>query len=87
MFSADELRQMEEKRMLIRGEQLVDTEINIQLGSLTLNTSRLEVLDGAVIAMHDFKVLCPRSASVDHKTLFCCEFVECNLSLLRLCTY
>jgi len=74
VFSADELRQMEEKRMLIRGEQLVDTEINIQLGSLTLNTSRLEVLDGAVIAMHDFKVLCPRFASVDHKN-----------SILRFC--
>ena len=50
----DQLR-IERERAFKRGEQLVETEINIQLGSLTLNTSRLEVLDSKVIVMSDFK--------------------------------
>ena len=50
----DQLR-IERERPFKRGEQLVETEINIQLGSLTLNTSRLEVLDNKIIAMQDFK--------------------------------
>ena len=50
----DQLR-IERERAFKRGEQLVETEINIQLGSLTLNTSRLEVLDAKIIGMQDFK--------------------------------
>ena len=50
----DQLR-IERERAFKRGEQLVETEINIQLGSLTLNTSRLEVLDQRIIVMADFK--------------------------------
>ena len=50
----DQLR-IERERAFKRGEQLVETEINTQLGSLTLNTSRLEVLDQRIIVMGDFK--------------------------------
>jgi hypothetical protein len=53
--SEDETSKMEAKRPYTRGEPIVDTEINIQLGSLTLNTSRLEVLDSRIAAFPEFK--------------------------------
>ena len=39
----------------MHGKLLVDTEINIQLGTLTLNTSQLQVLDETITRVPDFR--------------------------------
>ena len=51
----DEQDAREAERMYIRGESKVETEINLQLGSLTLNTSRLESLDRSMSSQADFQ--------------------------------
>ena len=44
----------DDEHLVHRGAQHVETEINVQLGSLTMNSSSLEMLNRAVSSMADF---------------------------------
>lgn len=70
----------EQQRMLSRGEQRIDTEVNLQLGSLTLNQSRLEVLDARIVALPDFSQLitmqCPIAGEAIQSLLLLALFAD-----------
>lgn len=45
----------EAKRLQTRGQDMSEIEVNIQLGTLTLNTAQVEHLDLRICAMEDFQ--------------------------------
>jgi hypothetical protein len=51
----EEQAQAEAKRWQTRGQDISEIEVNIQLGTLTLNTAQVEHLDLRICAMEDFQ--------------------------------
>ena len=55
--SADEIAKAEADREFVRGQEVGEIEINLQLGTFSLSTSRLEGVDERIAAFSDFKDL------------------------------
>jgi hypothetical protein len=55
--SADETAKAEAERALVRGQEVGEIEINMQLGTFSLSTSRLEGVDDRISSFPDFKYL------------------------------
>jgi hypothetical protein len=55
--SANEQEEIEKSRQFLRGQEVGEIEINLQLGTFSLSTSRLEGVDDRIAAFSDFKDL------------------------------
>jgi hypothetical protein len=55
--SAQEQERAEEERQSVRGKEVGEVEVNIQLGTFSLNTSRLEGVDERISRFPEFALM------------------------------